>query len=264
MTIDHKKEKYISRLNIMDDVFFHKIAEDPEASEEIIGTIIEKEIKIIESQAQKYLRNIDNRSVVLDALCKDSTGKYYNIEVQKQDNNDHQRRVRYNGSNIDTMFTEQSIGFKDIPDVYVIYISEFDIFKAGKALYHIKRIVSETGEEVDNGFYEIYTNLMAPRDGSKISELLTYLTDSTGRNSKFPKLSKRVNYFKQTKKGVEEMSKIVEEIMLEGEKRGEKRGEKKGERTIIMSMFNKKIPVEEIAWMTGKSVETIKKIIDMK
>lgn len=40
---------------------------------------------------------------------------------------------------------------------------------------------------------------------------MQYFKNSTGKNSKFPKLSDRVSYFKESKKGADAMTQIVEE-----------------------------------------------------
>ena len=47
--------------------------------------------------------------MILDVLCQDSSGDYFNIEVQKKNDDDHQKRVRFNRSNIDTAFVESGI-----------------------------------------------------------------------------------------------------------------------------------------------------------
>lgn len=250
-------EDYISTLNVMDDLLFHKIAEDAGACEEIIQTILQKDdIKIIENHAQKYLRNIKNRSVILDALCVDATGKYYNIEIQKADDTDHQKRVRYHGSNIDTLFTEKAIDFEELPDVYIIYICAFDIFGANKVLYHIERMVRETGEKVSNGFHEIYANSQGNEENTA-SELMKYLSNSQGIHPKFPKLSNRVDYFKTKQKGRIEMSSVIEKI----EQEGIEKGIEKGIETIIKTMFQNKMPIAEISKMTEVPIEKIEKII---
>ena len=44
-------------------------------------------------------------------------GAKANIEVQRSDNDDHQRRVRYNASAITMNFTPPGARFEDIPDV---------------------------------------------------------------------------------------------------------------------------------------------------
>lgn len=67
-------------------------------------------------------------------------GCIVNIEVQKADDDDHQRRVRYNGALLTINVTDPGDKFKNVPDVIVVFISRFDVFKYGKALYHVDRI----------------------------------------------------------------------------------------------------------------------------
>lgn len=118
-------------MNLMDDDFFQKVVEDRDACEEMIQIILQDEkLQVIHSEPQKFLRNCGKRSVQLDLFCKSSNGSYINVEVQKGDNDNHQKRVRYNGSNIDTYVTEKGTRFKKLPEVYIIYLAKFDIFRA--------------------------------------------------------------------------------------------------------------------------------------
>lgn len=252
ITYEEKKE-FISKMNVIDDGFFHKVAEDEGACEEIIRIILGKEdIRIVESQVQRFLRNLGNRSVILDALCQDERGNYLNIEIQKKDTEDHQRRVRLHGSNIDTLFTETASKFKELPDVYVIYICNFDIFGADRALYHMDRVVRETGKVEDNGFYELYANTKA-KDGTRVAELLDFLTDSTGENEHFPRLSNRVRYFKEERLGVNEMGSALDELL--------KREIEKKEKKMIIRMHNKGLDINEISDISEVSVERVEEII---
>ena len=95
-------QEIIDKLTAMEDTFFHKLVEDSDFCEELIQTVTgKKSLRLVEATAQKSLRNIKGRSVVLDAYCIDTDNDNYDVEVQKEDNDDHQRRVRYNGSNMD-------------------------------------------------------------------------------------------------------------------------------------------------------------------
>ena len=85
-------------------------------------------LKIIQSQVRRFLRNNGARSVILDALCELEDGSMSNIEVQKADDDNHQKRIRFNQSNIDTIFTAKGIRYKELPDTYMIFISKFDNF----------------------------------------------------------------------------------------------------------------------------------------
>ena len=218
----------IQSLNVIDDVFFHKVAEDPEVCEEILRIILEKpKLKVIQCQVQRFLRNNGGHSVILDALCELDDGSLANIEVQKADDDNHQKRVRFNQSNIDTLFAEKGIKYEELPDIYMVFISKFDIFDKGRTIYHIDRVIRETGDVVENGIYELYVNL-AVSDGTEIAELLRYFKTSVGTNEKFEKLCSRVDYFKHEREGVKVMATLFEQYVAK--ERAEERAEeqKKG------------------------------------
>lgn len=144
------------------------MAEDIGFCEELISTVLQQNIIVEKVVSQKHLKNLQGRSVILDAYCVLQQGKRCNIEIQKDDSDDHTRRVRYNASCLTVNITNHGTKLKKIPDIIMIFISEFDIFKSGKAIYHIDRIVRETDEINDNGMQEIYVNTKVD-DGSDIS-----------------------------------------------------------------------------------------------
>ena len=92
----------------------------------------------------------------------------------------------------------------------MIFISKFDMFQEEKTIYHLETIIKETGASVDDGIHRIFVNC-AVNDGSDIAELMQYFKNSTGKNNKFPKLSDRVYYFKESKEGADAMTQVVEE-----------------------------------------------------
>lgn len=224
------KKKLVQEMNLMDDDFFQKVVENKDACEELVQTLLQdEELRIVKTEPQKFLRNCGKRSVQLDLLCKSADNRYINVEIQKSDNDHHQKRVRYNGSNIDTYMTEKGTRFRDLPEVYVIYLAKFDVFRANCAVYHIDRVVRETGEVVENGFYEIYANVGAD-DGSRIAKLMRYMADTKGECAEFPRISKRVKYFKEEREGVEKMCKAVEEYARE---RAEKAAEETAKKLFV-------------------------------
>ena len=210
-----KTRKTVEQLNVIDDILFRKMTEDVSFCEEVISTIMEQKITILEVTDQKDITNLQGRSVILDALCSDERGKLYNIEVQNQDTDDHQRRVRYNASCITCNYSKKGIHFEEIPDVVILFISKSDIFKSEKTTYHIDRVIRETGTIVENGLTEIYVNASVD-DGSDISKLMEIFTDSSKYDfEKFPKVSARKQQFKIEEKGDAEMCTLVEEYAKE-------------------------------------------------
>jgi len=212
----------VQQLRPIDDTFFEKLCEDKAVCEEIIRTILNDNTIVVESTApQKSIKNLQGRSVRVDALCIRGDGSYCNVEVQRSDNDDHLRRVRYNASCITANITDPGVKFEKVPELYVIYISEFDIMGAGKTIYHQKTIVEETDETIDDGLHVVYVNTVI-NDGSKTAELMQCFKQTQVNNSNFPRLSERVSYFKTNKEGVASMCKIMEEIKNEGIKEGER------------------------------------------
>ena len=88
--------------------------------------------------------NLTAKSVQLDLLCEDDNGNIINVEVQKANDTDHQKRVRYNMACMDTLSTEKGTHYHQLPDIYVVYISSFDMFQQQKTIYHIHRAITET------------------------------------------------------------------------------------------------------------------------
>ena len=211
-------EEIVSKLRPIDDIFFHKLAETEGFCEELLQVILKNNIELIEVTPQKSLRNIKAKSVTIDVYCVDTDNKYYNIEVQKSDNDEHEKRVRYNGSNMDTYITEKGIKYKDLPESYVIYISEFDMYDEGETIYHIIRSIKETKKKVYNGFNEIYVNTMID-DGSDIAELMKIFKSSdVPDNKKFPRICEAIRAIK-TEKGSDIMCKLVEEYVRQERKK---------------------------------------------
>jgi predicted transposase/invertase (TIGR01784 family) len=144
-------QEVVQELNIIDDTLFQKMAEDPEFCEEMISIILGEKVIVKEVTPQNSVKNLQGRTVVLDALCVSESEKEYCVEVQKADDDDHQRRVRYNASCVTANITEPGTKFRQVPNVCAIYITKFDMFKGGKTVYHIDRVVRETGMVLDNG-----------------------------------------------------------------------------------------------------------------
>ena len=169
-----EQQTLVSQLNVMDDLFFQKMVEDMDVCEEMLRILLTMPaLKMAQTQPQRFIRNVDAHSVVLDLLCEDENGNIITVEVQKTDNDDHQKRMRYNLANIDTTFVEKGIKYADLPDIYAIFISPFDLFRANCTAYHVNRCLLETGDIVNNGIHELYVNA-AVNDGSDIVDLMQY------------------------------------------------------------------------------------------
>ncbi|WP_051671530.1 PD-(D/E)XK nuclease family transposase [Oribacterium sp. P6A1] len=227
LTIEEKKAK-VKDLRPIDDVFFEVLARNPGVMEEILCTILEDDKLIVKDViVQSDERNLYGRSVRLDALCLLGNGISCNVEVQRSDNDDHFRRVRFNESSITVRDSQSGTDFKEIPDVHVVYISEFDIIGAGHTIYHVNKVIAETGQIVDDGTGYVYVNT-AIDDGTDISSLMSCFTKKDFNNPKFPKLSKEVSYLKTTEGGLNSMCTVMKYYEDIAEQKGRSEGRSEG------------------------------------
>ena len=194
-----KFKEYIKKLNPIYDIIFRKMAENKEFCEEILRVFLQDSyLKVLNNKSQYAITNIDRRSVILDAYCELRDGKRVNIEVQNADNVNHQKRVRYYSSVLTTSLMRKAENFDNVPEVCMIYICNFDVFRENKSLYLIKRVIDGSNTEVDNGLKEIYISANIS-DGSALSELMEVFTKDDCYSDNFPITSKMKYDFKYVK-----------------------------------------------------------------
>ena len=235
MPTKKERDEYLRGLNPIDDLMFRKMAEHKEFCEEILRVILDDyELVVTDNMQQFDLKNLQGRSVVLDAKCITGDGRYINIEVQKANDDNHLKRVRYNASVLTANVTESGKQFEFVPDVCIIFISAFDLFKGNLPLYHVVKTVKETGQVIEDGLTEIYVNA-AVDDGSKLAKLMKVFTKNDVYNeADFPVTSEIKARFKKDEGGTVKMDATLQKWMQESEEIGEKRGEKRGREEGIM------------------------------
>ena len=235
MPTKKERDEYLRGLNPIDDLMFRKMAEHKEFCEEILRVILgDYELVVTDNMQQFDIKNLQGRSVVLDAKCITGDGRYINIEVQKANDDNHLKRVRYNASVLTANVTETGKQFEFVPDICIIFISAFDLFKGNLPLYHVVKTVKETGQVIEDGLTEIYVNA-AVDDGSKLAKLMKVFTkNDVYDDADFPVTSEIKARFKKDEGGTVKMDATLQKWMQESEEIGEKRGEKRGREEGIM------------------------------
>ncbi len=224
MTNEEKIER-IRLLRPIDDTFFEVLMQSREVCQEILRVILSDETLLVEQVIpQAHMQNLYGRSVCLDALCVMGDGKKCNVEVQRADSDNHLKRVRFHASVITARDSETGMRFDEVLDLCVVYISEKDFLKGGKPIYHIDKVIRETGERVDDGLQEIFVNAEV-NDNSEIAQLMECFKQQEIGNPGFPELSAEVKRLKETEGGLGPMCKIVQEI-VEAERKEEREAER--------------------------------------
>lgn len=217
-----QKRALVSQFNLMDDIFFSVVLENKAACEYLLTALLGKPIKVLENKTQYSIRNIENHSIVLDALIEDDEHNLYDVEIQVSDNKDHERRIRYYRTAIDWSYLKKNKKYISLPELYMIYISDFDPFDLGEIQYEIEQRIKGFDKPYSDGVHILYYNTAADDDGTDLAKLMHYFKKSDAGCEKFGALSKAVNYHKVIGEGVDGMCKAVEEYgkiqRLEGER----------------------------------------------
>lgn len=137
--------------------------------------------------------------------------------MQKGNSNDDIRRTRFHAAALTAKYTPKGADFKNVPDVTIVYISEYDVLKNNQTVTHVTRCMKndESYVPVKDGEDIIFANTCV-NDGSDKSELLQLMLNKEAfYNDKFPQISNAISYFKETEGGQSEMCKIVEDYAKE-------------------------------------------------
>ncbi len=206
-------EDKVQQMCLMHDSFMSAVLQHKDCCEVVVNTILDRnDITVLESHSQRSVTNLHGRSVRLDVFAKDDTGKLYNIEIQRDNAGAVPQRARYNSSLIDSNILDPGEDFAKLPETYVIFITERDIFGNALPLYTIDRVIKETKANFNDGSHIIYVNSEI-RDDTELGKLMSdfHCTDPADMYNKV--LAERVGYLKNTKEGNAIMCKIVEELV---------------------------------------------------
>jgi len=200
---------------MMNDAMFEAMCESPQFIEELLQIILQNsKLHIIYDSVvtQKSIKNLKGRSVRLDAYVEGKEDIIFNIELQRADNCNHIKRVRYNASVITANNSETGDEFEHIQELCMVYITEKDFFKKGLTLYHVQNTILETGDVLDNGLKEIYVNTEV-NDGSEIAEFMKLFHKKeldVNDQKKFPNTFEKFNNIKHDSTEVNHMCEKIE------------------------------------------------------
>ena len=248
----------IQALRLMDDDFMTVVFDgDTDLTEFLLRILLSRtDLRVKSVMTQKEKRNLFGRSVRLDIVAEDMSGKMYNIEVQRADKGASPKRVRYNLALLDSHTLKKNDDFEQLPETYIIFITENDYFGLGEPVYEIEKTVKNTNLPFDDGCTIIYVN-GAYRGNDAIGKLMHDFCSANADEMNYNELASRVRLHKQQTKGVEKMCRIFEEY---GE---EVREEAQIERNIKIAeklILQKRMTPEEIADTTDVPLEQVRQM----
>lgn len=250
-----QKKAFVAQFNLMDDTFFSVVMSHNDAAEYLLSHLLGKKLRIIENKTQYSIRNAESHSIVLDALVVDEDHKLYNVEIQVGDQKNHERRIRYYHTAIDWSILGKGRDYSELPDLHMIFISDFDPFKRNRVHYEVAHYIKETDLDYDNGIYIDYFNTSVT-DGTFLSDLLQYLKFSDPNSGRFGALSQQVSYHKLGNEGVDTMCRIVEEYTKTRVEQARLEAKIEGKIETIRKMIENNIPLETALLCTQIDKET--------
>ena len=233
-TIDPAMLARIQAMRLMDDDFMTVVFDgDNEITEFLLRILLNRDdLRVKKVTTQKEKRNLFGRSVRLDILAEDTKGKLYNVEVQRADEGASPKRVRYNQAMLDSHSLKKKEDFTQLPETYIIFITENDYYGLGQPFYKIKKTVelpstASTYLPFDDGCNIIYVNGRY-RGDDELGKLMHDFCTPNADEMNYKELAEKVRYHKQETEGVRTMCRIVEEYGKEREAFGRAEGLKRG------------------------------------
>ncbi len=254
-----KGAEEILKQNLFSDTLASIALEDIGACRHVVRTILGRDdIEIISVKGQYRLLNITSKDTILDAYAQDSTGRKINIEIQRRDTVDHARRIRYYGSMIDKSILDKGAYYDELPDVYIIYISETDLLGVGEAVYPVTKTLGKSGIPYDDGNYVVFVNA-AVDDGSDAAKLMKYFETADPDDMSQGPLSERMHYLKCEKGGNDEMCKAAENLYNKGIEQGIEKGQTEKAKAMAISLHESGVTEDLIAKAANVSVDLVRK-----
>lgn len=257
----------IQRLRLFDDVFMSEAFKDVACVELMLKVILGRDdVHVLSVKTQKILQGW-GRTLRLDVWGIEERGQF-NTEIQRTNDGADRKRARLHSSTLDYFSLEAGQKFRDLPDSYVIFITEHDFLKGNKPLYTIERCIMETGEKFNDGSHIIYVNGECRDSKTALGRLMQDLFEPDPSKMNYSVLAERSRYLKEGD-GIETMSETIRELFKDELAAGREAGREAGraealaeiEGNFITRMLKAgKLAFSEIADYAGVSLSRVQDI----
>ena len=188
----------IQKLRLIDDTFFNVCFDNNIEGMQLLLRIFlaRDDLTVKRVVTQQSVDNLYGRGVRFDVLAEDSEGKLYDCEVQRAIEGAIARRARYNSAMLDARELPKGAEFSELPETWVVFIMEHDIYGAGHPLYHVERIIQELRRPFDDGAHILYVN-GENRADTPLGHLMQDFFCERSDQMNYKELAQRADYFKE-------------------------------------------------------------------
>ena len=205
----------------IDDIFMRVLFRDNLPLAQYVLRVItgKQDLRLTKEETQKDLvRLVGARGLCLDVHGVDDENRQYDLEVQRADVGARPERARYHAGALDVEDLDAGQEFEELPTSYIIFITENDIWEAGKAIYPILKTIGGTKLEFADRQHILYVNASYQGD-DLIGELMHDFLCSDPDEMRTKLLADKTRYLKTNPEGVDIMCKEMEKMRDDVEQR---------------------------------------------
>lgn len=265
--IDPDMLERIRAMRLFDDEFMSLVFNgNIEATQLLIRILLNRnDLTVTKSMTQIQKTNLFGKSVKLDVVAEDIFKTEYNIEIQRAGSGAGARRIRYHQAMLDSHTLNKGGSFKDLPNLFIIFILEEDLFGKGNPVYRVKKTLDIKDEYGNYLPFDDDCNIMYVngeyRGDDPLGKLMHDFSTPNADEMYFKELADKMRFFKQDEEGVQMASKIVEEYgdkrAAEALKQGIQQGiQQKAEEDAIKFLIEGDSP-EKVSRCIGLPIEKV-------
>ena len=247
--LDLPEEERWENLTLANDFLFGKIFQDPDLCLKLVKIILpELNIERVTFPVlQKSIREtFETKGVRFDVYLRDNEDRIINVEMQPVNRDNLMKRTRAYHSliDLDAMDRESVKNYSDMPEVIVIFICGFDLFKLGRHIYTFRNYcVQERDLMLNDGTETIFLNTKGNADdiSPKLKSFLDLVNGKSSNDDFVNELERRLEYAKQNRKWRQMymLGKFERQANIdEGIEIGTKRGIEIGRENLIKNFLN--------------------------
>lgn len=220
-----------------------------------------KDLVLTHEETQYDLKRLaGSRSLMLDVYGGDSAGRKYNLELERSDERAAPERAEYHVAGMNAEHLKQGMDFSELPETYVIFLTEEDAVGDGKAVHRFSYRDDDTNASMGGRTHILYANGAYEGD-DEVGKLMHDFRCENADDMYNRLMAERTKYLKDDPKGVKEMCAIMEELRIESEERGKEQGKYERAVEVAQNMLKKGMGShEDIAEVTGLSIEKVKEL----
>ena len=267
-----KRKKQLKELTLKDNFMFGAVMMEEENCKRFLELALGFPIERVEvSKEKSIVYHPEYKGVRLDVYAKNEHNTRYNVEMQVAKKAELGKRVRYYHGQIDMELLLSGSDYTELPEVYVIFICDFDPFGKKKYRYTFtKQCEEEPGAQLQEGCKSIFLSTRGENDREVPGELVSFLNfvkaDLSESETDFEddfveKLQNTIRRIKSNRE-MEERFMIFEEMLRDERAEGKAEGKTEAVLEMLLELMNDlgEIPDElrnRIA--SEKDLETLKK-----